>query len=51
MEILLLNPKDLKDVTVKDGVIDFKIKRKYGKFQREVYKLESTDTKTNKCNG
>ena len=33
MKVYLINPQDLKDVTVNiHGEMDFKIKRKYGKF-------------------
>jgi hypothetical protein len=51
MEVYLINPEDLKDVTVNiNGEMDFKIKRKYGKFNREIFTLDVSDYNKIKCN-
>ena len=52
MKVYLINPQDLKDVTVNiHGEMDFKIKRKYGKFNREIVKLDVLDCNKIKCDG
>ena len=40
--VLLYNPKDIKEISKENGII---LKRKYGKFKREVFLYENKKTK------
>jgi len=40
-KVYLINPKDIKRTTTENGVVNFELKRKYGKFKREVIVLDN----------